>query len=162
MPGKKGTIKAEDGNYYTPEEMVKANLRPINPANRSLLNKLRHELEPNIIAKTSHKNNERINQPKTTKNTNNPDELQEVYEVRSAEEPHKLSHAKKDLPGDKERYPRVMVTTFDEKGKHTNMSFLVKPDTFHINRNETISYSPTGKPKRQLYISMEFDVVEVE
>lgn len=159
MPGKKGTLKAEDGNYYTPEEMVAAGLRPANPNNKykDRLEKATKEFISKLKVPES-----RVDKPKRRKKNAEEDTEIIKHEVRSAESSQKLSHTKKDLPGDKEKYPRVTIVTFDERGRHVTTTFLVKPDTFRVNRNEDITYTAAGKPKRHLFVNMEFDVVEIE
>ena len=160
MPGKRGTLKAEDGKYYTPEEMVAAGLRPANPTN----NKYRDRLEKatNTFISKLKVPESVVDKPSRKKKTQEEEEEIIKHEVRSTESSQRLTHTKKDLPGDKEKYPRVTIVTFDEQDRHVTTTFLVKPDTFRMNRNEDITYTATGKPKRHLFVNMEFDVVEIE
>ena len=153
MPGKKGTIKAEDGNYYKPEEMVKLNLKPLNPKNRSLLSQIQSEKETELDKKEPPKKRRR------RKTVKKEEETPEVYSVSSAQCPEKMSGCKSSS---NELYPRVTITTFEGKGKHIKTTFVVKPESFRVNKSEDVSYTTSGKPKKHLFVNMEFDVLEIE
>ena len=139
----KGTIKAEDGRYYTPEEMVFRGLRPANPKNRVLF----YDLPSST-------------QPSPRKPKPQPEPQVKTTNIQSASEPQTTVLDKRNIP--KDRYPRVTITNFDEKGNQRYTTFLVHPDSFHMSKNEDISYTATGKPKINMSVTMDFNVVEVE
>jgi hypothetical protein len=86
----------------------------------------------------------------------------EVHEIRGGEIPRKLDVDKKGLPPTTQKLPRVTITDWDDKGRMISRTYVCDPNSLRVAKNENVSYTVGGKPKRTLFISIESDVVEVE
>lgn len=94
-----------------------------------------------------------------------PEEIEETKVVTStisSEEPSKMDIPKKEIPGNKEKFPRIMIVTFDAKGRTVTTTYNCNPETLFINKVEDVTFTQTGKPKTRLNININAEVVEIE
>jgi hypothetical protein len=149
MPPKAGSIKAEDGRFYTPKEMSDLGLKPAKKAAASKKRSTR--------ADASTKKTTRGRRKKATK-----DEEVKSVQVVSGEEERKMSTKRGEVVSDKSKLPRVTLTCYDDKGRMVSTTFICNPETLRFSRNEDYEFTKTGKRKAKLFISIDADVVEIE
>ena len=140
MPPTKGSIKAEDGRFYTKEEMDDLGLKPAN------------KTEEKII-KT------RKSRKKKAKPIATDDGEKSSMQIISAEEDKKISD--KFSSKDYKNLPRITITTVED-GKMVSVTYVCDPESLNIMKNEDYRFTKSGNKKASLHINIETNVVGIE
>lgn len=81
-------------------------------------------------------------------------------EVVGSGEQRKLEPGKKKKA--KDTTPRLTLTEYDEKGRQVKTTFVCDPESLHIHRDENITYTAGGRPKKTLSLTIDADILEIE